>query len=230
MEGTCLQVSERQKELQQSSRQRWTWKSQWLNWTEHFPHVQIFLLRSSAVSRSVHPQLKNHNWKKHQGILTFYIAFISSSPWGQSLIGKILFLNLSSVVHLARIMERNTFLKLGKESSFVFVTLWSSDTSNKEPTCLYRRCRRHRFNPWVRKIPWRRAWQPTPVFLPGESQGQRGLTSCSPWVCSPWVYVQRVGCDWSDLAHSTQHTRDPCQARGMWLLALNSHGSSHSSQ
>ena len=33
--------------------------------------------------------------------------------------------------------------------------------------------RRHGFNPWVRKIPWRRKWQPTPVFLPGESHGQR---------------------------------------------------------
>ena len=32
-----------------------------------------------------------------------------------------------------------------------------------------------RDNPWVRKIPWRRAWQTTPVFLPGESQGKRGL-------------------------------------------------------
>ena len=31
------------------------------------------------------------------------------------------------------------------------------------------------FNPWVRKIPWRRAWQPTPVFLPTESHGQRSL-------------------------------------------------------
>ena len=31
------------------------------------------------------------------------------------------------------------------------------------------------FDPWVRKIPWRRAWQPTPVFLPGESHGQRSL-------------------------------------------------------
>ena len=35
--------------------------------------------------------------------------------------------------------------------------------------------------PWVRKIPWRRAWQPTPVFLPGESHGQRGLVGYSPW-------------------------------------------------
>ena len=35
--------------------------------------------------------------------------------------------------------------------------------------------------PWVRKIPWRRAWQPTPVFLPGESHGQRSLAGYSPW-------------------------------------------------
>ena len=37
-----------------------------------------------------------------------------------------------------------------------------------------------RFDPWVRKIPWRRKWQPTPVFLPGESHGQRSLAGCSP--------------------------------------------------
>ena len=37
------------------------------------------------------------------------------------------------------------------------------------------------FDPWVRKIPWRRAWQPTPVFLPGESHGQRSLVGYSPW-------------------------------------------------
>ena len=39
------------------------------------------------------------------------------------------------------------------------------------------------FDPWDRKIPWRREWQPTPVFLPGESHGQRNLTSFSPWGC-----------------------------------------------
>ena len=37
------------------------------------------------------------------------------------------------------------------------------------------------FYPWVRKIPWRRQWQPTPVFLPGESCGQRSLVGYSPW-------------------------------------------------
>ena len=37
------------------------------------------------------------------------------------------------------------------------------------------------FSPWVRKIPWRRKWQPTPVFLPGEFHGQRSLVGYSPW-------------------------------------------------
>ena len=41
--------------------------------------------------------------------------------------------------------------------------------------------RRYRSDPWVGKILWRRAWQPTPVFLPGESYGQRSLASYGPW-------------------------------------------------
>ena len=36
-------------------------------------------------------------------------------------------------------------------------------------------------DPWVGKTPWRRAWQPTPAFLPGESHGQRSLEDYSPW-------------------------------------------------
>ena len=49
--------------------------------------------------------------------------------------------------------------------------------SSKESTC---QCRRRRFNPWVGKIPWRRKWQPMPVFLPGKSHGQRSLEGYSP--------------------------------------------------
>ena len=40
--------------------------------------------------------------------------------------------------------------------------------------------KRHGFDPWVRKIPWRRKWQTTPVFSPGESHGQRSLAGYSP--------------------------------------------------
>ena len=52
--------------------------------------------------------------------------------------------------------------------------------SGKESACKSRRCRQHGLDPWVRKIPWRRTWQPTPVFLPGESHGQRSLAGYSP--------------------------------------------------
>ena len=50
-------------------------------------------------------------------------------------------------------------------------------TSGEEPAC---QCRRHK-RPWVRKSSWRRKQQPTPVFLPGESHGQRSLEGYRPW-------------------------------------------------
>ena len=53
--------------------------------------------------------------------------------------------------------------------------------SGKESTCQCRRPRRCELDPWVRKIRWRRKWQPTPVFLPGESHGQRSQEGYSPW-------------------------------------------------
>ena len=53
--------------------------------------------------------------------------------------------------------------------------------SGKKPTCHCRRCRRHGFHPWVGKVLWRKAWQPTPVFLLGKSHGQRSLAGYSPW-------------------------------------------------
>ena len=42
-------------------------------------------------------------------------------------------------------------------------------------------CRRCRFSPWVEKIPWRRTWKPTQIFLSGEPHGQRSLAGYSPW-------------------------------------------------
>ena len=66
----------------------------------------------------------------------------------------------------------------------------NSRWSPKEPTS---QCRRHGFDPWVGKIPWRRAWQLTPVFLPGESPGQRSLVGCSPWVAKSETQLKRLG-------------------------------------
>jgi len=50
--------------------------------------------------------------------------------------------------------------------------------SGKESAC---QCRTQGFDHWVGKIPWRRVWHPTPVFLPGKSHGQRSLVAYSPW-------------------------------------------------
>ena len=50
--------------------------------------------------------------------------------------------------------------------------------SDSKSICL--QCRRPRFAPWFRKIPWRRKWQPTPVVLPGKSHGWRSLVGYSP--------------------------------------------------
>ena len=51
----------------------------------------------------------------------------------------------------------------------------------KEPACQCRRHKRHRFDPWVREILWKRAQQFTSVFLPGEFHGQRSRAGYSPW-------------------------------------------------
>ena len=54
-------------------------------------------------------------------------------------------------------------------------------------------CRRPEFNPWVRKIPWRRKWQPTLVFLPGKSHGQRSLVGYSPRrVTKSWTQLDSI--------------------------------------
>ena len=58
-----------------------------------------------------------------------------------------------------------TRLKRLSSSSSVVRKRFPGGASGKEPACQCRGCKRRGFNPWVRKIPWRRAWQPTPVFL-----------------------------------------------------------------
>ena len=65
----------------------------------------------------------------------------------------------------------------------IYMYIYPRRSSGKEPACQCRRHKGHRFDPWVRKIPWRRAWQPTPVFLPGESHRQRSLAPYVPQVC-----------------------------------------------
>ena len=82
--------------------------------------------------------------------------------------GFVRFCNLSLIAHLC--------LLLG----------FPGGTSSKEFTFWYRSHKRYVFHSWVRKISWRRKWQPTPVFLPGESHGWRSPTGFSSWGCTEW--------------------------------------------
>ena len=61
---------------------------------------------------------------------------------------------------------------------------FSGGVSDTESVCQCRRHKRCGFDTWVGKIPWRRAWQPTPIFLLGESHGQGSLTGYSPEGCT----------------------------------------------
>ena len=74
-----------------------------------------------------------------------------------------------------------TLLLLLFSMNFSVAVGFPGGASGKEFTSQCRRCKRHAFGPWFGKIPWRRERQPTPVFLPGESHGQRSLAGYSPW-------------------------------------------------
>ena len=90
--------------------------------------------------------------------------------------------------------EKDTFLRIC--SDYMFGKRWESGmdfpggASCKEPTRQCRRSKRCKFDPWIRKIPWRKAWQPTPVCLPGASHGQRQATVCR--VTQSWTRLKQL--------------------------------------
>ena len=77
--------------------------------------------------------------------------------------------------------------------------LWvERDQRSQEWSDKWRGNRRPDFDHWVEKISWRRAWQPTPEFLPGESHGQRSLAGYNPWGCkesdtTEWLRIAGEG-------------------------------------
>ena len=80
------------------------------------------------------------------------------------------------------------------------MSLISGPGSCKEPACQCRRYKRCRFDPWVWKILWRRAWELTPVFMPGESHEQVSLAGYSPWGHTELDTTEET-------AHTCTHTR-----------------------
>ena len=85
-----------------------------------------------------------------------------------------------------------TGLKRLSSSSSRALWAFSSGANGREPACQCRRQKRHGFNPYVRKISWRKAWEPTPVFLPGESHGQRNLVAIVHSVAKSTTQLKRL--------------------------------------
>ena len=79
---------------------------------------------------------------------------------------------------------------------------------------VYRRCWRPRLNSWLGKIPWRRKWQPTPVFLPGKFHGQRSLAGNSPWGLKETDMTERLS------AHTHTHTHTHTQPLNEFISSL----------
>ena len=102
------------------------------------------------------------------------------------------------IVKLASDIETPEWFRIYWEGSVTQgyeITLWKGHildfpggSSGKDSAC---QCRSCRFDPWVEKIPWRMKWQPTPVFLPGKSHGQRSLVSYSPWGRKSWTQLSK---------------------------------------
>ena len=92
-----------------------------------------------------------------------------------------------------------------------FLCPWDFPGNNTEVGChfllqdIYIWHKRHRFNPWVVKIPWSRKWLPTPVFLPGKSHGQRSLAGYSPWGCKELDITEHVHMYTHRHAHTHTH-------------------------
>ena len=70
-----------------------------------------------------------------------------------------------------------------KQNQMLFFCPGFPDGSVVKNSPAMQEMKRHRFSPWLRKISWKRKWQPTSVFLLGKSHGQRSLAGCSPWGC-----------------------------------------------
>ena len=97
-------------------------------------------------------------------------------------------------------------------STICLIVPYTGWLSSKEFACQSRRCG---FSPWVKKIPWRRKWQPTPVFLPGKSHGQRNLVGYKR------IATIRSQKSWTQLSNKTTTDTAAAAAAGAKSLVLS---------
>ena len=124
-------------------------------------------------------------------------GYTASGPWGSSYLSwtkgkfiQLLYLNLSWENNLgvgnSCLLNATTYVSIWHILFHLILMLKApyqngADSPVVQWLRIHLQCNRHSFNPQIRRIPWRRAQQPTPVFLPGESQRQRSLLGYRSW-------------------------------------------------
>ena len=115
----------------------------------------------------------------HFSILAWRIPWTEEpdgySPWGHKQLDTTEQLTLTHLLYLYCIRISSQRLKIKRKS--LRLPRW---LNGKESTCQCKKHRRQGFHPWVKKSPWSRKWQPSPVLLPGKFHGQRSLVGYSP--------------------------------------------------
>ena len=133
--------------------------------------LDVFLVHHGSAHRTAERLLRGSQW------------LMTDLPGGFSLRHSLLVVSEQKCVSLVKSALRSQGKTSHRRTHPLYHFVWGfpGGTSGEEPACQCRRHKRCSFDPWVRKIPWNRKWQPTPVFLPGESHGQRSLMGYSPW-------------------------------------------------
>ena len=158
-----------------------SWRRKWQPTPLFLPgksHGQKSLAGYSPKSRKESDMTEWLNIHHHHAVIKYMLLsykFLYSLIW-----------RMGACAHF----EEGGSRKADKVTALVLISgVWQDPTPvgvgeasqvGKNPACWCRRCKRFGFDPWVGKIPWRRAWEPTPVVSPGESHGQRSLEGCSP--------------------------------------------------
>ena len=127
-------------------------------------------------------------------------------------IGKVFFLQDPYSKSL-KTVRRNTVMVKGNKCGPCVMKGFPCGTSGKESAWQHRRLKRCRFNPWIGKIPWRRKWKPTPVFLPGKFHGQRSLEGYILWGHKEWDTTERLS-----MCHQDLDTRWTCMTMSVMVF------------
>ena len=145
------------------------WKHVFIEWWNL--NASLILLLSLTYSDN-----KYSKWQKYSQPSLYTGSICGFNKWQIKNIKKILqkFMKHKTwICHIHNYLHKHLHCTRHYKKS---IDSWGLPRWNscKEPACQSRRCRRHNFDPWARKISWNRKWQPTSVFLPGESYGSYG--------------------------------------------------------